>query len=197
MKYFVKCIKANYMLPAIIYALLGLLMIIWPETITRIVCYGFGGLLIVYGLVLIISNFSDKEKTKLSGLNTTNGLISAGIGLFFMFKYNILNESIGFVMGLVLIIDAFIKFQKCIDLQKAKFSLWWVVLLLSFMTIGLAVLVFMNPFEITGLATLVGVCLLLTGISDIWIITRHVKFVTSPDIKNTEEVIVIDTENKD
>ena len=100
-------------------------------------------------------------------------------------------------MGLVLIIDAFIKFQKCIELQKTKYNFWWIVLLLSFMTIGLSVLVFINPFNIEGLATLVGICLLLTGISDIWIITRHVKYVTSPDDKSTEDVVVIDTESKD
>ena len=201
MKFFIKCIKANYMLTAIIYALLGIFLLIWPETATRIVCYGFGSLLIIYGLVLIIANFSNGEKTKFSGLNTINGLISAGIGIFFIVKYEILSESIGFVMGLVLVIDSFIKFQKCLELQKSKYNLWWVVLLLSFITVALAVLVFINPFSITGLPRFVGICLLLAGGADIWIVIMHTKY-TLPDNKNTAskkgngEIVVIDTENK-
>ena len=200
MKFFLKCVKSSYMLTAVIYAVLGILMIIWPETVTRIVCYGFGTLLIVYGLIQIIGNFSDKNKSKLSGLNTVNGLISAGIGIFFIVKYSILSESIGFVMGLVIFIDSFIKFQKTIDLQKNGYRLWWVVLLTTFLSIALGVLVFINPFGAEGLARFVGSCLLVIGSTAIWIVTRHVKYVTGKEntvpVSGDDEVIVIDTENK-
>ncbi len=202
MKLFFKCIKANYMLTAIVYALLGIFMLIWPDIVTRIVCYGFGSLLLVYGLVLIIANFSNGEKTRFSGINTINGLISSGVGIFFIAKYEILSESIGFVMGLVLVIDSFIKFQKCLELQKSKYRQWWIVLLLSFLTIALAVLVFLNPFGIDGLARFVGVCLLIAGAADIWIVIMHTKYAiseskTESKESDNKEIVVIDTENKD
>lgn len=201
MKFFLKCAKSSYMLTAILYAVLGILMIIWPDTVTRIVCYGFGSLLIIYGLIQIIANFSNRDRTMFSGLNTVNGLISAGIGIFFIVKYSILSESIGFVMGLVIIIDSFIKFQKSIDLQKRGYTLWWVVLLMSFLTVALGVLIFINPFGASGLARFVGACLIVSGGTDIWIISRHVKYVTD-EKENTApvspdgDIVIIDTENK-
>ncbi|MBE7055984.1 MAG: DUF308 domain-containing protein [Ruminococcaceae bacterium] len=194
MKNFIKYIKSSYMLTAILYALLGILMLIWPEIITRIVCYGFGSLLMIYGLIQIIANFSNKAKTKFSGINTVNGLISSGIGIFFIVKYQILTDSIGFVMGLVIIIDSFIKFQKSLELQKHNYSLWWVGLLLTFLTIALGVLVFINPFGTQGIARFVGACLVVMGCTDVWLISRYVKITACQETDG--EILITDKENK-
>ncbi len=189
MKRFFSNLKKSYMITAIFYVLLGIAMIIWPDILARLVCYSFGSLLIIYGLAIVIGNFSDKGNSGFYGFSMINGLISAGIGIFFIVKYNILVSSIGFVMGLIIVIDSFVKFQKALDLHRSSYSLWWLALIFSFLTIGLGALVIVNPFETSlGIARLVGICLILIGVSDIWTISRVSKFVKAA----TEEVIVIE-----
>ena len=193
MKKFFSNLKKSYMITAIVYVLLGISMIIWPDVLTRLVCYTFGALLIIYGLAVVIGNFADKSEGSFYGFTMINGLIAAGIGIFFIAKYDILVESIGFVMGLIIIIDSFIKFEKAIELQRSQYSLWWLALIFSLLTIGLGVLVLINPFEATfGIATLVGICLIVIGISDIWTISRVSKFVKAI----TQDVVVV-KENQD
>ena len=189
MKKFFSNLKKSYMITAIFYTLLGIPMLIWPDILARLVCYSFGGLLIVYGLVIVIGNFADKADSGFYGFSMINGLISAGIGIFFIVKYNILVGSIGFVMGLIIVIDSFVKFQKALELHRCGYCLWWLVMIFSFLTIGLGVLVIVNPFETTlGIARLAGICLIVIGISDIWTISRVSKFVKAA----TKDVIVIE-----
>ena len=177
------------MLTAIFYTLLGIPMIIWPDILARLVCYSFGGLLIIYGLVIVIGNFADKGDSSFYGFGMINGLISAGIGIFFIVKYDILIGSIGFVMGLIIVIDSFVKFQKALELHRSGYNLWWLALIFSFLTIGLGVLVLVNPFETSlGIARLAGICLIIIGISDIWTISRVSKFVKAA----AEEIVVIE-----
>lgn len=190
MKKFLSNLKKSYMLTAIFYTLLGIPMIIWPDILARLVCYSFGGLLIIYGLVIVIGNFADKEDSGFYGFGMINGLISAGIGIFFIVKYDILVSSIGFVMGLIIVIDSFVKFQKALELHRSGYNFWWLALIFSFLTIGLGVLVIVNPFETSlGIARLAGICLIFIGISDIWTISRISRFVKAPP---KEEVIVIE-----
>mgnify|MGYP002539686305 CR=1 FL=1 len=192
MKNFLSNLKKSYMLTAIFYTLLGIPMIIWPDILARLVCYSFGGLLIIYGLVIVVGNFADKGDSGFYGFGMINGLISAGIGIFFIVKYDILVSSISFVMGLIIVIDSFVKFQKALELHHNGYSLWWLVLIFSFLTIGLGVLVIVNPFETSlGVARLAGICLILIGISDIWTISRISKFVKAA----TEEIVVIEEKN--
>ncbi len=59
------------------------------------------------------------------------------------------------------------------------------------MTIGLGVLVIADPFEATlDIARLVGICLMLVGISDIWTISRVSKYVKAV----AEDLIITDQE---
>ena len=191
MKSFFLNLKKSYMITAIFYVLLGIAMIIWPDILARLVCYCFGALLIIYGLVVVIGNFSKNKENGFYGFSMINGLIAAGIGIFFIVKYNILIESIGFVMGLIIIIDSFIKFEKSLELQRNRYPLWWLALIFALMTIGLGVLVLVNPTVASlSVATVVGGCLILIGVSDIWTISRVSKFVkaASQEIISVEEL---------
>lgn len=191
MKNFLTKLKKSYILTAVFYVIVGICLTIWPETMGRLVCYAFGGLLLIYGLIIVIGNFADHGDGSFYGFGMINGLIAAGIGIFFIVKYSIVAESIGFVMGLIIVIDSSVKFQKALELHRNHYPLWWIALLLSFMTIGLGVLVIADPFEATlDIARLVGICLMLVGISDIWTISRVSKYVKAV----AEDLIITDQE---
>lgn len=173
MKSFLKNLKKSYILTAIFYVAIGICLTIWPETMGRIVCYAFGVLLLIYGIVYVIHYFSGDNDRSFYDFGMINGLIAAGIGIFFIVEADSVVRSLGFVLGLIIVIDSFIKFQKAIELQKVKYSYWWVILLLSFFTIALGVILIINPFKTAiTLGRLIGIFLILDGLTDIWTISR-------------------------
>lgn len=52
---FLKKMKANDTLSAVICVVIGVVLIIWPATSTQIVCMVLGGVLFIYGVVQILS----------------------------------------------------------------------------------------------------------------------------------------------
>ena len=173
MKSFLKNLKKSYILTAIFYVVLGICLTVWPETMERVVCYAFGGLLLLYGILYIIQYFAGDSDRSFYDFGMVNGLIAAGIGIFFIVEADSVVGSLGFVLGLIILIDSFIKFQKAIELQRAKYTYWWVILLLSFFTIALGVILIVNPFKtVTTLARLIGIFLILDGLTDLWTISR-------------------------
>ena len=60
---FLKNLKANYTLSAIICVGIGVVLIIWPGTSTQVVCMVLGGMLMIYGIVKIILYMFARERT--------------------------------------------------------------------------------------------------------------------------------------
>ena len=57
MNEYLKNRKLSFLLASILYLALGLVLLIWPGTATTVICYAFGAVLAIYGLVAIISFF--------------------------------------------------------------------------------------------------------------------------------------------
>ena len=192
MKSFFKSLKKSYVLTAVFYVIVGICLTIWPGPMGRIVCYAFGGLLLIYGIVYIIHYFSDGNNRSFYDFGMVNGLIAAGIGIFFIVEADSVVGSLGFVLGLIIVIDSFIKFQKALELQKAKYSNWWVILIFSFLTIALGVVLIINPFKTAiTLGRLIGIFLILDGLTDIWTISRISKVAKALEKAAKESEIVV------
>ncbi|UQT47735.1 DUF308 domain-containing protein [Flavonifractor plautii] len=49
--------KLSFLLAAVLYIILGLILLIWPGVSATVFCYAFGGILLIYGVVTIVSFF--------------------------------------------------------------------------------------------------------------------------------------------
>ncbi|MFQ9917280.1 MAG: DUF308 domain-containing protein [Flavonifractor plautii] len=47
--------KLSFLLAAVLYVILGLVLLIWPGVSATVFCYAFGGILLIYGMVAIVS----------------------------------------------------------------------------------------------------------------------------------------------
>ena len=57
MKETIKIWKVSFLLAAALYLVLGLVLLLWPGTTAAVICYAFGGILVVYGAAAILSFF--------------------------------------------------------------------------------------------------------------------------------------------
>lgn len=189
-------IKAfSYFLP-IVYFLLGLLMIIFPETINNIINYIIGGLIIIFGLDYIIRYINNNKVTTYSKYGLTIGIIPVICGIFLICNPEILVSIIPFIAGMIIIMDAIEKIKHAIDLKKLSLEEWYVDLIVAILFMVFGIIIILNPFKTAKLLIrILGIFFLVDCFIDVWNNFSYEKI----KIKNgqNKEIIIIDEKNNE
>lgn len=150
---------------AVMSTVLGLVCILNPDSITRILVTLVGISLIAYGLIEIYQFFSIKMTSFL-----VLGIILIGLGLFCLVNPNAVLGLIGLVLGLFLICLGAFEVKKSFDLKKSGVRLWWLWLIFAGLVCLIGLSGLFNPASISGLfASLIGFGFLINGLSSIWL----------------------------
>lgn len=172
----IKSLKMNYSVTALICALLGLILLIWPGQTTQIACITVGAVLGIYGVLQIIFYLATKEKTMMSHSMMVFGIVLVVIGGFIVWKPETIMKAIPMIVGILIIIHGLHNGVQAIDLKKMGYSNWWIALLLAVLTVALGIILVCNPFDaLDAVVRLIGIFLLYDGLSDMWILSRVFK----------------------
>ncbi len=182
---FLRGIKANYTASAVLCALLGLVLLIWPGTTTQIVCMLLGVVLLSYGVIQIgIYLFARERTIGLQGMLVL-GIVFAVIGAWILFNPRMIIKAVPVIVGLLIVIHGVHNFAQAIALQKDGYDRWWLALLLAALTVLFGGVLIYNPFEAVELVVrMIGVFLVYDGLSDVWILSRVFK------VKRDKEKVV-------
>lgn len=185
---YIKSLKVNYSLSAVICVILGIVLLVWPGQSTQVVCMVLGIVLGGFGLIQIILYLATKEKTMVSHSMMMLGVVLAVIGGWIVLKPETIIKAVPMIVGILIVIHGFHNAVQAIDLKKMQYDNWWVALLLSLLTVALGVVLICNPFTIVDTAVrIIGAFLVYDGLSDMWILSRVFK-----TKKNREKIIDTD-----
>ncbi len=188
---FLKTLKANCLVSAILCVLFGVTLVVWPDISSRVVCTGLGCVLALTGLVNLITFFTRRDGTLLAQLNVLAGIVLFVLGAWIILKPERLIMVIPVVVGIIIIIHGVHDVMQAVGLWKQNYDKWWVALLLGIATAGFGGLLVCNPFEVVStMIILIGVLLIFDGISDIWIISRISR--TAKAVVETMEALDVD-----
>ena len=185
---YIKSLKVNYSLSAVICVILGIVLLVWPGQSTQVVCMVLGIVLGGFGLIQIILYLATKEKTMVSHSMMMLGVVLAVIGGWIVLKPETIIKAVPMIVGILIVIHGFHNAVHAIDLKKMQYDNWWVALLLSLLTVALGVVLICNPFTIVDtVVRIIGAFLVYDGLSDMWILSRVFK-----TKKNREKIIDTD-----
>ena len=185
---YIKSLKVNYSLSAVICVILGIVLLVWPGQSTQVVCMVLGIVLGGFGLIQIILYLATKEKTMVSHSMMMLGVVLAVIGGWIVLKPETIIKAVPMIVGILIVIHGFHNAVQAIDLKKMQYDNWWVALLLSLLTVALGVVLICNPFTIVDtVVRIIGAFLVYDGLSDMWILSRVFK-----TKKNREKIIDTD-----
>lgn len=185
---YIKSLKVNYSLSAVICVILGIVLLVWPGQSTQVVCMVLGIVLGDFGLIQIILYLATKEKTMVSHSMMMLGVVLAVIGGWIVLKPETIIKAVPMIVGILIVIHGFHNAVQAIDLKKMQYDNWWVALLLSLLTVALGVVLICNPFTIVDtVVRIIGAFLVYDGLSDMWILSRVFK-----TKKNREKIIDTD-----
>ena len=163
-----KKIKWNVILSSVIYVIIGVLLIIWPEIMTKNICYVVGFFSIAIGIVNLIDYIRHDIVMNDYKYSLVIGLVFILVGIFIFTKVEMIMSIIPFILGLVVTISGFMKFQNAIDLIRMKYSGWGAVLFISALNIAFGIVLMANPFtSAIVLSICIGIGLIYSGVSDL------------------------------
>ena len=157
-------VKSGMMLLSIAYIVIGMMLLIMPQTSLLWICYAFGAVVLITGIVCLIQYARIRGTGFTAPFMLVGGVITAGLGIFTLAKPQVVASFLPIVFGIFIVVDGLSRTGSAIDLAKRKGQKWWVLLLLSIVSVALGILLVLHPFGAAVSVVMVcGILLIVEG----------------------------------
>lgn len=191
-------IKTNALLSAALYALLGLVLLIWPELSTSLLCFALGLILLLCGLGDIFVFLRHRDGSLYAALHLITGVILAAVGLWLMARPTLVTVIIPRIVGILICFHGLSDLSDANTLRKADSPRWTAALLLALVTLVLGIILVVCPFQaFTTVVRLLGAFLLYDGLSDLWITGQVGKAIKQAEKASKADRNAVDVEYRD
>lgn len=163
-----KKVLGNFTVLSVFCIVMGIALIIRPDFFTRVVGLVVGGVITAMGAVALLRYFI---RTK-TDPNNASGLISGVIlvlaGVFVMVRPDFIPKVIAFVFGAYMLISGITNIQGAFALKKNNSTRWIKAMVSAVLTTLAGLMLVINPILLSDVTfRLMGVCLLISGMSNI------------------------------
>ena len=155
---------------SILCILLGLAVILWPDNAMKVLCYGFGAVLILAGLLQMVSYLTGERQGLMQKLLLLSAIISAVLGVWaLLMRPDGVQTLTVIVMGIVLLYHVGMDIKYGFDIKAAQGRTFGWVIFFGLATCGVGVLLLVNPFTKPETLFLVaGLGFLFDGLTDLF-----------------------------
>ncbi len=153
---------------SILLIIFSFYLIFKPEVSLNFMVIIIGATLALTGIVHIVSYFTADKEFRTMSMELIEGTLYSVIGIFLIFKPNLLNEFLGIIVGAWQLIQFIIKFQFAFNLKSATSPAWSIMLISALAHLIFGILILFNPLAtILAITTISGIILLITEITNI------------------------------
>ena len=167
MRKLLKQLKWDTLLMGALYILLGIVALVIPETMERLLGFLIGVVLIIAGAVSMISYLLRDAHQNYYHNDFLHGLLGILLGIVVLYKVEIIISLVPFLLGTLVLVSGLSKLQDVIDLKRLEYGNWIFMLVLAILNIVLGLVLIFNPMAVAELLfRLLGVGLIFSGITD-------------------------------
>ena len=149
----------------LIFALIGLVLLLLPGTLNNIIGFVVGGCLLIFGIIGIIKYIRNKEYKFTSSL--VSGILYSALGIIVIINPSSVISLVTICLGLYLVINGILKTVFSFNLKKIT-TRWGGALVMGLLTIVLGLLLVINPFgSAVAITKLAGAFLVVVAIFDL------------------------------
>ena len=157
-------IKTGMMLLSIAYIVIGMMLLVMPQTSLLWICYAFGAVVLITGIVCLVQYARIRGTGFTAPFMLVGGVITACIGVFTLVRPQVVASFLPVVFGIFIVVDGLSRVGTAIDLAKRKGQKWGLLLLLSLVSVALGVVLVLHPFDAAiGVTMLCGILLIVEG----------------------------------
>lgn len=164
-----KPVQKALIVSAIVYIVLGLLLVLWPDQARQIIIYAIGAAALLYGGYRIVDYFARKEHFGTVQIGVALGLACILLGLFLLFQANAVVALLAAVIGVAVIVDSVLRLQIALNLRLGGGKSWIALVVTALVTLVFGILLLFNPFKAIRVATIIGgASLIADGVFTLW-----------------------------
>ncbi len=171
-----KSFEKAMLITSIVYLVIGLVLVIWPDAARQIIIYAIGAAALLYGGYRIVDFFVRKEH--LSGtvqIGVALGIACLLLGLFLVLQADLVVALLAAIIGVAVIVDSVLRLQIALNLRHIGAS-YLVLLITALVTLGFGILLLFNPFTAVRVATIIaGIVLIVDGGFTLWAVLQAKK----------------------
>lgn len=157
---------------------LGIMLIVSPNTMLKIVFYVVGIFLIIKGVYKVLNYFAVHGKYDFYNNDLLYGVVALIFGVICVVLWEQLKEVIGIVVGVWMIYGALVRMNTAIKMHAANIREWFYVLLLSMVMLALGIYMIISVNTVVALVGWLMVAAAVIGILDDIIFIKHLDAVT-------------------
>lgn len=168
-----KKLKADIILSALLCAVLGIVLLLWPEATIDLVCKILAVGLIIMGAVQITSYFTDRSIHPFAG---ALGLLLVLVGIWIFLRPGSIVSIVPIVIGVILCVHGIQDLKLSFETKENGYGNWWSMLIIAAVSLLFGVICIVNAFGMIKLALrFIGIALIYDGVSDLWIANRAIR----------------------
>ena len=157
-------LKVGGFLFCVVEIAVGVLLLIDAANLIAMILKVFGVLIGIIGILSIIRYFlaPAAEASRSQGL--MNGLVLGLVGFYCVFRTDVLVATLSIltlIFGMLLLIIGFGKLQLMTDSLRLKKRGWLLHLLAAAVSVGLGIVILINPFEVANLWRFIGIAMIV------------------------------------
>lgn len=162
----VKNIFKNFWILSVFCIVLGIALIADPGFFSKTIGYIIAGLLTCYGVVMLIIYFTKSSEGFFeNGTKLVGGLLLCAAGVFVFIQPDIISKVVAIVSGMYMLINGIVNLQGTLKMRKAGYPEWKTTGIPALITLGVGILLVLNPMMTFGFAMrLLGICLFVAGL---------------------------------
>ena len=197
MRELLRKIKLNTFATSLIYALVGLVLLVKPELSASVLCTLVGLVLVICGVVNILQFLVYRDGTLYTGGRLIFGLVLTAVGIWITTRPELISVVIPRVIGVIICVHGFNDIRSAVTLHRNS-ARWGAALVLAVVTLVLGVVLVLNPFDaFATVVRIIGVFLLYDGISDLWITSRVSRAIKRAEKDAEAQANAVDVDFKD
>lgn len=161
-QFFEKYQKYSLIVSALMF-LLALFLIFRPLESLNMFIMLFAIIILVNGIIKLVQYFRTDAQMRMMNFGLAEGILSILAALIIIISSNALIAFLPIMFSIWIIVQSIITIQLSMGLKLSETKGWWVVLILSIITLLLGVIIMFNPFaSMAATTTVVGIILAVT-----------------------------------
>lgn len=170
MKSFLDVVRSNMLVQAIVFIVVGLLVLFWPGITVTTIVYLLGAIFAITGIASLIGYGRASSQSYKSPAVLTTGVFMCVLALVVFIFPQAVASFMSLILGIVLVLCGVVSAVRAVEMRSIGGSVWVIALVCGVaVTIG-GIVIIANPFETTLMFIYVlGALMVLNGVGDLLI----------------------------
>lgn len=162
-----KQMKWQSLMTSALYIIMGIVLIVFPETTATTLCYVVGISGVVIGVFTVLAYLLRDVHKNYYRNDFVSGMMEILLGAFVLYKAQLVIDLIPFILGIFIVFSGINKLQNCIDVRRMGYGSGLLFFVLAMINIVVGIILIIDPFgAVKVLFMVIGAGLVFSGITD-------------------------------